>query len=137
MDKIGICDDIKAKLMHTDGICEAFKAKLTEAFPNCYIYAKEHVIIGTKTILVRFANVLRREDAANCILENANGYMSFLIDYDPSEGYSVERPTMHYRDTSIKFRRIKGASQDVVLDKLYAWFLKNHDTILASKPSWK
>lgn len=114
-------------------ICTNFSGQLMAEFPNRYINVRLRKLVGDDIICVTYANIAKKEDAANGILENAPGFMSFIMFVKSDGSAEIERPVMHYTDKALKFRRITASSEALALDKLYGWFVKNKDIILSSK----
>lgn len=117
-------------------VCDSFNAKIREEFPGCFVNARVQRMIGGDTIVITFANVPRLEDAPNGIAENANAFMRLLVHREPP-GATIERPTMHYNDKALKFRKISAKTEAEAMTKLADWFIRNKAVILASKPSWR
>lgn len=118
--------------------CFTFVLKYGWEFPNCFMRAGLVTLVGEECMYIAFANVPDEDAAPNRIIENANGFMKFVVYRNENgNGFYIEKPIMHYRDKTLKYRKITAPTRLEALDKLAAWMIKNKDIILASKPSRK
>lgn len=114
---------------------DQFNKDMRILFPKFLVNARPFM----GSIAIGFANVEKTSDAPNGIIENATGFMRFMMHLTTGTGkplpanapVEIELLTWSNPGRILKFRQIKGDSPAQALDKLFTWFKKNKDIILS------
>jgi hypothetical protein len=121
--------------MSQQDICNAFLAIVTPLFPNAFIRARPVNFIGEFTITITFA---QSTVWANNIIHNDPAHMTFLVQHDAKGWYTDPSifPLRQLKANGGSFRKIRGKTEEEVVTKLSAWFVKNVDAINLIKKDW-
>jgi hypothetical protein len=101
--------------------------KLAAIFPTSGVHIVQRVFIGESNIHIRYTNARTKENCMCGYYENDPAFMAFSIERD-RDGFYIEAPAMHanvLRNAGVKFRKIKGETEQACAEKLVAWFKKN------------
>lgn len=106
--------------------------ELTAMFPNNGVRVRERDILG-KNIYVLYTHFKDKSQCSSGIIENDPAFMKFAI-YSNREGWYIEYPITHcgrvFDNDTVKFRKLKGKTEQEAAEKLVAWFKKNQQHIL-------
>ena len=105
--------------------------ELTAMYPDNGVRVRKRNILGENiyVLYTHFSNALQ---CANGILENDPAFMHFCIE-QVGKDWVIEHPVMHsyklVREHGLKFRKIRGKTEQEAAEKLVKWFAKNQDII--------
>lgn len=121
--------------MSQQDICNAFLAIVSPLFPNAFLKAKPISWLSQPTITIVFA---QSTVWAYNIIHNDPAHMTFLVQHD-AKGWYTDPSIFPLRQLKLNggsFRKIRGKTEEEVMTKLAAWFVKNVDAVNAIKKDW-
>lgn len=114
--------------MTRDDTISYLTKELTTMFPSNGVNVRERDILG-KNIYILYTHFKDKSQCSMGILENDPAYMYFCI----TNEHTVEFPSTHcgrvFDNPLVKFRKIRGKTEQEAAEKLVVWFKKNQEHI--------